>query len=223
MAKYGVMLRYPNGSPFYIDGTRPIAFLRKRTVNINNPSSGGQYGIDLDSNSGLPYMYFVYMDTDTSWAKMTSAQGRYQITCGSNTSGRSFNITIYTFGFEPPTLPKWGIAIWDEAKNLIITNETKVLKGLDRAGTNGSQSAGINTNVTLSGKRAIIPAECGFLSGIINVTPPQPWGIGASFGCYYNGSTTRVYGAPEGQLAGTVTTTASTLEAPLYIDCSLYD
>lgn len=223
MADYGAMLTYPDGSPFYIRGTLPLAFLRKRTVNIANPSSGAQYAIDLDSNAGRPYTYFFNTDTDVSWAKMTAVSGRYQITCGSNVSNRSFNITIYTFGFEAPSLPPNGIAIWDENRNLVITHETRVLQGLNRAGNNGTEQAGINVNTTLSGKKAIAPAICGFLNGRIEVVPPQPWGMAASFGCYYNGSTTRIYGAPEGQLPGTIISTSNTREAPLYIDCSLYD
>ncbi|RQM37648.1 hypothetical protein EB241_14060 [Erwinia psidii] len=69
--------------------------------------------------------------------------------------------TIYVFGAVVQTVPAWGIQINDSTGKCILTNETRVLRGINIVSPTGNAGTADYLNETVAGKKAIIPAQCG--------------------------------------------------------------
>ncbi|KIG58907.1 hypothetical protein PU45_06545, partial [Escherichia coli] len=103
-----------------------------------------------------------------------------------------FTLTAYIFAIFPQTLPKWGMAIWDAAGKLVLTNESRVLSDLQTIGTPGA-NGGINIDQTLSGPWAVAPAQLGQSIVVNNSTqPPTIYTINAYSACRFDGANTRI-------------------------------
>lgn len=111
---------------------------------------------------------------------------------GVNPYNQSFTLTAYVFAIFPQTLPNWGLAIWDAAGKLVLTNESRVLSDLQTIGTPGA-GGGINIDQTLGGSWAVAPAQLGQTIIINNATqPPTIYTINAYSACRFDGANTRI-------------------------------
>jgi len=226
MAKYGAVLTYPDGKPFYIDGTRPLALLRKQSFNLKvNDSNNAVLSLD-SANTGNLFMYFVFFNS-------TSCSGRQGVFDGNNCifaynyNGGYVSGDVYVFSiFNQPT-PKYGIAVWDSSGNSILTNETKVLKGMERCPpvvVSGARYLNYDTGIvkaasTLS-TTGLVTYRLGGGGGVTPIAQEEYYS-----GCARNGATTLLYSVP-GVVAGSggsVVSSAGYGFFPYFIDASMYD
>lgn len=163
---FGVALTDDAGNPFYIKGTMPLTLISKQTFSV---PAGGLGSAVIHQNDGVLRLFYYDTTSAGSYAYYSQdSAGIGTLTYVGNTSG--VVITLYTFGYQYQTPPKFGIAIWDNAspRRCIIHNQSKVLSNVQSLGTEGSDSAGYNTNVSLSGRWAISPIMTGYINGVIN-------------------------------------------------------
>lgn len=220
------MLTREDGTPFYIQDTIPFALVRRQTFSVDaTVNSGNGQRISLDSSNGIPYLYFVRFDQPDGWGYQQALSGTHGLVVGAFSSG-TVSGTIYVFGAVVQPVPAWGIAIYDGAGRCILTNETRVLLGINVVNPTGNAGTADYLNETISGKKAIIPARCGavvysqFIGGNI-VTQI----ITRSTGCYWNGINTIIKSNQMGRSSASiaVSSTKGSGYAPPYIECSLYD
>jgi len=220
---WGAMLRYPDGTPFYISGTIPMALVYKRDFSYSTSDYG--HGQDLEDNNDAPYIYFVRFNEEYSTAYHSPNSGKRQIIFWNN---RQDNVTgtIYCFGAVPQTPPKYGVAIWNEKNECILTNETKTLKGINVTGASGPAGTALYLNEKIPGRKAIIPGRTGTITygGIIGGRPVLALEQYAT-NCYYDGVNTIVRSTPYngGSQMVPITQNFSLNYRPAYIDCSIYD
>lgn len=201
MAKFGALLEDTEGNPFYVDDTMPLCLISKisRTLNVSNTLGGV---IPVHYNDGAVRFIFCkgnrpdvnfYYTYDASY-------GMYVVNCSAE---GNFVVDVYVFGYQYQTPPPWGMAIWDAQGRCIITNETKVLRGIQPQGTNGAESAGYNVDTTLVGEFAVAPDCLGYMSGVINQGGQvYPFVAPAYTSAYFNGSSTRIKGSFRGDTGG---------------------
>lgn len=223
---FGAMLRRQDGTPFYIDGTMPISLVRKQNFSVDaTVNSGNGQRIPLDTSSGTPYLYFVRLEQPDGWAYQQVVSGRHGIVVGAFSSGAVSGV-IYVFGAVVQPVPTWGIQINDSLGRCVLTNETRVLMGINIVNPTGNAGTADYLNETVSGKKAIIPARCGA------VVYSQVMGgnivtqiIMRSTGCYWDGSNTTIRSNQMGRSSAyiNVSSTKGSGYAPPYIDCNLYD
>lgn len=221
------MLRRADGTPFYIDGTMPMALIRVQRFELSaTANSGTGQSITLDSSTGNPHLYFIRFEQVDGWGYQCVYSGNHTMIVGASRSG-TVSGYIYVFGMQVQTPPTWGIAIYNAAGECVLTNETRVLKGLDTATPTGSPGTAVYLNEVVSGKKAIIPGKCGMMvyRGGGAGGPP---GIAAepyNTGCYWDGSNTMIASrraVRDSQIIPLVQNQGSGY-APKYIDCTLYD
>ncbi len=220
------MLTREDGTPFYIQDTIPIALVRKQTFSVDaTVNSGNGQRITLDASTGTPYLYFVRFDQSDGWAYQQAASGTHGLVVGAFSSG-TVSGTIYVFGAVVQTVPAWGIQINDSTGKCILTNETRVLRGINIVNPTGNAGTADYLNETVTGKKAIIPARCGAVvySQTIggNVVTQI---IMRSTGCYFDGTNTIIKSNQMGRSSASiaVSSTKGSGYAPPYIDCNLYD
>ncbi|WP_336996082.1 hypothetical protein [Leclercia sp. UBA7405] len=191
MADYGALISLENGNPFITPNSTPFCLYRK--VTANSVGTGGNYqGASADIPIDPSYPAIVFCKTSNA-ATVSAARVGNVIKVGSSSPrGLTHTLTAYVFAIFPQTLPKWGMAIWDEAGKLVLTNESKVLTDLVTIGTPGN-NGGINIDQTLAGSYAIVPTILG--SSLWQITVQgQPVIINSTAyaGALFNGSTTRI-------------------------------
>ncbi len=171
---YGGFLNDESGNPFYIDGTLPLRLIDVRTF-TSNPGAGffdlypddGQIRFTFVSSTAEGY-YFITQDLTnhgTNWI-LTSSVPNGTV------------ITAYIFGYSVETfLPEYGLAVWNDQGQLVITNETKVLSNIQTLGDrNSDTNSGMNLNVTLSGHWAVAPTLTGAIVGVVfQGSQPRPF------------------------------------------------
>lgn len=157
---FGALLRNKNGYLFHTKNTTPLSFLKKITV--RNSSVGV---VDSGILINQPCVMFMCNLHSSLYcpAETMSVNGRWAITYGGWSAGNStkYDLDIYVFTLiYPHPLPKnkYGMAIWDERGNCILTNETRPLCDLHSVAIAEGKSK------TLIGKWAVVP----FLSGYID-------------------------------------------------------
>lgn len=165
MANYGAFLTDQQGNPYYILDTMPLCLINKQSFTVT--AADRRFAIhDNDSvfrlvfcrsnTAGVSFGYFL----DT-------VSGKYSI---SHSGPGTYTIDVYTFGYQYQTPPKYGIAIWDSAGRCVITNETKVLRGVEVVGNQADANAsGYNATGTLAGDWAIAPDIMGSFNGVVYV------------------------------------------------------
>ncbi|PVY82777.1 hypothetical protein C7427_109177 [Pantoea ananatis] len=220
------MLSFPDGTPFYIDGTIPLALVYKRDFSFDASSTTGML---LEPNTGVPYLYFIRFNEPYSWGYQhpgaDSAAGKHVIDVGAY-SGGTVSGRLYCFGAVPQKFPAFGIAIWNANKECILTHETVTLKGLNKTGASGNAGTAVYLNETLPGTKAIAPGRTGIIIysqsvGGRPVTALEPHATA----CWLEGGNTRVASVPttrSRQIINMQSTTGNNYR-PLYIDCTLYD
>lgn len=224
MADYGAMILMDNGNPFVTPQSTPFCLYRKVVVDsvANGTAHGASASIPLDAT----YSAIAFCRTsDTAQPTYVSAiRSGSNIMVGSgNPYGQAHRLTAYIFAIFPQTLPNWGIAIWDAAGKLVLTNESRVLSDLVTIGTPGS-NGGINIDQTLSGSYAVCPGILG--STLIQVMvqgQPQVIAATAYTGCRYNGSTSRISAASSSNASGSVVGNTNNGNAIIAIKTDAYD
>ncbi|AXH43448.1 hypothetical protein MZUP3_240 [Erwinia phage vB_EhrS_49] len=190
MATWGAMLTDSAGVPFYIDGTMPLCLISNQTYSLNigggtvasqpiHANDGAVRFVFVNSPDPNVYFWYAYDSISNVWSIYASGPG-------------TFKINVYIFGYQYQTPPRWGVAIWDAQGRCVITNETKVLRGLNTIGTEGADSAGYNINTTLTGNIAVAPTMLGSVTGIIQSGGTRPFESRYYTSAYYNGSSTYI-------------------------------
>ncbi len=191
---YGAMLTDSAGVPFYIGDTMPLTLLEKRVLNVPSVSGSGTV-INLFNNDGV--IRFVFVNSN-------GAQGNRSSTCealelsggvwGLRCAGEARTVNVYIFGYQFQPVPAWGIQINDSQGRCILTNETKVLRDVQKLGDEGSDSgSGLNANFSISGEWAVAPAYTGNYSGTVS-QGGQVYPVVAQYAssARFNGSTTQI-------------------------------
>lgn len=204
MATWGAMLTDTSGVPFYIDDTLPLCLISKTTYSLNlnggtvvsqpvHPNDGAVRFIFVNSPDQNVYFWYAYDSTSGTWRVYASCQG-----------ASAFRLTVYIFGYQYQTPPTWGVAIWDAQGRCVITNETKVLRGVNPIGTEGAENAGYNINTTLTGNIAVAPAMTGAVTGIIQSGGTRPFEARYYTSAYFNGSSTLIKSVATATVSGGV-------------------
>ncbi|WP_338512177.1 hypothetical protein VRC35_06685 [Erwinia aphidicola] len=129
-----------------------------RGISVINPNDSTFRLVFCRTNvAGSSFSY--YLDTVTTGSYVVDSRG----------AGSGYTLDVYVFGYQYQTPPKYGIAIWDAAGRCVITNETKVLRGVEVVGNQADPSAsGYNATATLVGEWAVAPDVMGSFNGVIN-------------------------------------------------------
>jgi len=201
MEKFGALLEDTDGNPFYVDDTMPLCLVSKITKKLNVSNSLGGV-IQVHPNDGA--VRFVFCKGNKAevnfYYTFDSSSGMYIVNCS---GPGDFIVDVYIFGYQYQIPPAWGMAIWDTQRRCIITNQTKVLRGVQPQGSNGAESAGFNVDTTLVGEFAVAPDCLGYMSGVINQGGQvYPFMAPAYTSAYFNGTTTRIKGAFRGDTGG---------------------
>lgn len=224
---YGAILTYPDGTPFYIDGTIPLSLISVQDKSFSN----SQTSFDLGTKSSELYIYFVRMDAEdaTAYIQVNSSTGTRFLSAKRPTSNTySFSARIYCFGIQYPTPPSWGVAIYDSSGRCVLTNETNTLKGLGRTPASGTAGQASYLNESVSGMVAVTPGITGQETYRI-ATGPASWitaGVIYATTCYYNASagSTKIRSLTTIPYpGGNFVNGGGNNFRPYYIDCSLYD
>lgn len=191
---YGAMLTDSAGIPFYIGDTMPLTLLEKRVLSVGSASGSGAV-INLFNNDGT--IRFVFVNSN-------GAQGNAQSTCEAlelsggvwslRCAGAARTVNVYIFGYQFQPVPAWGIQINDSQGRCILTNETKVLRDVQKLGNEGSDAdSGFQANFTLNGEWAVAPAYTGSYVGTVS-QGGQVYPVVAQYAssARFNGSTTQI-------------------------------
>ena len=227
MGKYGVMLTFPDGTPFYIDDTIPLALVYKRDFSFDASNTTAMV---LEPNTGVPYLYFIRFNEQYSWGYqypgVGNSAGKHVIDVGAYYGG-TVSGRLYCFGaVAQPINSRYGVAIFDAQGRCILTHETRVLKGLNKTGASGNQGTATYLNETIAGRKAIAPGRTGIIiysqnvgGNIITALEPH------ATACWQDGGNTRIAAVPTTRSRQTIAINSTTGNnyRPLYIDCSVYD
>jgi len=222
---YGGQLVREDGTAFYIDGSQPFTLIRIQSFSANaTDNSGNGTGIQLDAVSGLPFLYFIRFDQADGWGYKETTNGFHFIVVGAFSSG-TVSGQIYVFGFQIQPVPAYGIAIFNEQGQCMITNETQVLRGVNVVTPTGPPATSQYLNETVPGRMAIIPGRTGaeIYSQIIGGRPVTQI-VTYSTGCYFDGTNTLIRVRPMGRSSPAISLNTSNGNgyAPAYIDVSPY-
>lgn len=197
---YGVLLRTVSNEVWVSPESIPLSLLAKKSVTVSNPQA--YTTITQSYDVGAPIIPFVRVNgTGKLWYE--TSNGVCTITIWNSTANAV--VEAYFFSISPQPIPasKYGIAIWDKDKNLILTHETKTLTDIRKIGGGGSAGDnGINTDVTLSGKWGVVPEILGSIVGVINDPSPRPFQSTVRAIAQQVGGNTRIYGFGDGGMPG---------------------
>lgn len=212
MADYGALIDV-NGNPFITPDSTPFCLYRKLTADSVANGSYQTATVTVPLDDSYPAIAFSRVrNTDYGGVALSTGRVGGMFSAGGiNPFNRPFTMDVYVFAIFPQTLPKWGMAIWDAAGKLVLTNESRVLSDLQTIGTPGN-NGGINIDQTLPGSLAVAPLTMGgTLLQNNNTQPPSIVFVQAYTCCWYNGSTSRINAAANnaGNGGGSVGTTNS--------------
>ncbi|SEL41364.1 hypothetical protein SAMN04487787_110157 [Kosakonia sacchari] len=223
MAAYGALINV-NGNPFVTPNSTPFCLYRK--VVVNSVANGTYHGASasIPVNASYPAIAFCKTsNTDQPTYVSAIRSGSNVMVSSGNPYGQSHTLTAYIFAIFPQTLPEWGIAIWDAAGKLVLTNESRVLSDLVTIGTPGN-NGGINIDQTLSGSYAVCPGILGAtLIQVMVQGQPQVIAATAYTGCRFNGSTSRISAASSSNASGSVVGNTNNGNAIIAIKTDSYD
>ena len=202
MAKYGAMISLPNGNPFVTPDSTPMTLYRKVTVNstVANDYNSASASVTINGFKGG----VAFARTSSVALIGANRVGNTLNVSAANYKLGAFTLEAYFFAIYPLTLPKWGMAIWDEAGTLVLTNESRVLSDLTTVGTPGS-GGGINIDNTLAGKWAVAPARLGAITFQTGTAPggqPTIETVDVGTACHASGSNTRIRGTSSASISG---------------------
>lgn len=185
MAQYGAYLTTTDGRAFITDDSYPLAL-----VNKGSASGTGSLTVTFTKNSNETLMPFAYTTTDAS-ISMGINNNVVSISSHPLTGNNAnYQLVVYFFGSRIQTPPAWGMAVWNDKGECILTNETRVLTDVTQILNQGDANAGVNMNQTRTGKIAIQPCYAGLYAGVVQGRPIQ---IPAAMAANYNGTSTRMF------------------------------
>lgn len=190
---YGAMIDV-NGNPFITPNSIPYALYGRYVFNSYSNGTIQQLSEYISINPSYNPMTFVRVSgTSSPTGIQTYLEGDGVRVTGANNGNNAFLVTVYVFAIFPQVLPNWGMAIWNEAGTLILTNETRVLTDIQTIGVGGS--GGININFSSSGSYAVSPARLGAVQ-LLNPggagQPPFLTSADIYTSCVYNGGSTTI-------------------------------
>lgn len=178
---YGAMIDV-NGNPFITPNSTPYALYGRYVFSSYQNNTVQQVSNYISIPASYMPMTFVRVSgTSSPTGIQTYLEGDGVRVTGANNGNNPFSVTVYVFAIFPQVLPSWGMAIWNEAGTLILTNETRVLTDIQTIG--GGGSGGININFSSGGSYAVSPARLGAVIGI---------GVDIYTSCVYSGGVTKI-------------------------------
>jgi len=222
---YGGELVREDGTAFYIDGSLPMTLIRIQGFSANaTENSGNGSSIGLDAVGASPFLYFIRFDQDDGWGYQETANGINTIIVGAFSSG-TVSGQIYVFGFQIQPVPAYGIAIFNESGQCVMTNETQPLRGVNVVTPSGPPATSQYLNEVVPGRMAIIPGRTGaeIYSQVIGGRPVVQI-ITYSTGCYFDGANSFIRVRPMGRSSPAISLNSSQGNgyAPAYIDTTPY-
>ncbi|ECF2367661.1 hypothetical protein E1890_24015 [Salmonella enterica subsp. enterica serovar Mountpleasant] len=131
---FGIYLEDEYGNPWYWDACRNFQLIEKRTHNGVSEDISYDTGVS-NSRPCFVFMQVTWVPDITSMPLMYFGKGSggkwyygFSKDADSPGAGISVNVNVFIFSDYAPTLPRYGIAIWDEKGNLAITSESKLLR-----------------------------------------------------------------------------------------------
>jgi hypothetical protein len=191
---YGAILTDSAGVPFYIGDTMPLTLLEKRVLNVPQASGSGAL-INLFNNDGA--IRFIFANSNGSQGNTLSTCEALELSGGVwslRCAGPARTVNVYIFGYQFQPIPAWGIQINDSQGRCILTNETKVLRDVQKLGDEGSDTgSGLNANFNLDGEWAVAPVYTGSYIGTVSVGG-QVYPVVAQYAssARFNGSSTQI-------------------------------
>lgn len=221
---FGALITLENGNPFITPETTPMALYQKVSVWSTQSGLDHQASASVTVPGGTSFAAFGR--TSVRSVISASRSGNTITVSGINRNIGAFLLEVYIFAVFPQTKPQWGMAIWDAAGKLILTNETRVLSDLTMVGTPGQTTGGTAIDTTLPGKWAVAPMVIG---AIVMQTGTAPGGqpviqtFGISTGCFGSGGNTRFAGASWTTATGPVIGSMNSGVALTAINTANYD
>lgn len=194
---YGAMIDV-NGNPFITPNSIPYALYGKYSFNSYEVGSGSAAVQQVSSliniqQSYMPMTFVRVSGTSSPTGIQTYLEGDGIRVTGANNGNNQFVVTVYVFAIFPQTLPDWGMAIWNEAGTLVLTNETKVLTDIETIGANGT--GGVDITFNRQGSYAVSPARLGAVQLLNPGAPGQPPFLTSAdiyTSCVYSGGSTTI-------------------------------
>lgn len=194
MADYGVLLSTTSGGVWVTPESTPIALQAKKSATLQ-ATSGFNVKVTHTFPAGKPVIPFVYT---TAECEITSTISGNTITIDFLRPTTNGVADVYFFSIFPQVKPDYGLAVWDAAGVLVLTNETRTLTDVERIGTPGvDASSGYNINVTRAGKWACIPCMLGLITGVISTGMPRPYTAIYKSIAVAEGGNTRIKARPQ--------------------------
>ena len=158
MSDFGVLLSTGSGNPFITPSSIPMSMYGKYTAQSSSNGGNSQAAVgEIPWNDAWPAMVFLKSTMPGAALGSYKASGRIGFS-GSTVNSAPFTLTAYVFGIFPQTAPAWGLCVWDENGEVILTNETRVLTDLVTVGAVGvNGQSGVTMDITLAGSYAVCP------------------------------------------------------------------
>lgn len=223
MVKYGVLLATAAGEVWVTPDSSPIALQARKTVTLLG-TSGFNTQVTHTFPSGQPVVAFVHCTVEVEITQTISGNTITVDFLRPNATGTAY---VYFFSIFPQTKPVYGLAIWNAAGTLILTNETRTLSDVVTLGTAGvNASSGYNINATLAGKWACIPTMLGLITGVVFAgSQPQAYSAIYKSMAKLEGSNTRIFARPQTTPNGNIQNVAysNMRNVIMAINCANYD
>lgn len=227
MSDFGVLLSTGSGNPFITPSSIPMSMYGKYTVPSSGNGGNSQVAtMTIPWNDSWPAMVFLKSTQVGAVLGSYKASGQIGFS-GSTVNSGPFTLTAYVFGIFPQTAPEWGLCVWDEQGQVILTNETRVLTDLvtvGQVGVNGQ--SGVTMDITMSGSYAVCPKIHGStLFQNLNAGTGQPVivNVTASSSAAFNGSGTRFTAALNQYPGGNPVGNTDTMCDLVAINTAAYD
>lgn len=224
MARYGVMLSLDNGNPFITPDSTPMTLYTKTAVastfngDFNNASSAVNI---VNHKAGV-----VFARTSAPAMITATKSGNLFTVAASNYRRSAFTLECYFFAIVPLSAPQWGIAIWDAAGTLVLTNESKVMTDLATVGTPGAATGGVNIDTIWAGKWAVNPMWLGSVlihAGSAPGGQPIIQNVNVGTGCFDDSGGTHFRGQTSTTASGSTIGTTNSGIVLTAINVSAYD
>lgn len=205
MATYGVLLTAASGQVFITPEATPLALYAKYSASSVTVNGYQEARINRSIGSGVknPIVFFSTNKPASGSPCITGGVNNGILTAQANnaTANNAFTLTAYVFGHFPQSIPtsKYGIAIWNDKGELILTHETRVLTDIRTIGQQGvNANSGINIDATLQGKWGIIGGVSGLQLWEVSGGGPggQIFPLATAFTATYDGTNTRFTSSP---------------------------
>lgn len=223
MSEFGAYLLDENGYIFYETGMDVMSFKDKITLRMND-TARTEY--DLMIPDTAPIIPFIRCNTqalrnNSPYCEITKTINKNWALSFFGGACELVDVYIFSVNVIQP-IPKYGMALFNDNGECVLTNETKRLN-VERSGEINS----LRASMVLDGSFAVYPQYSGTIicSGE-GVEQGKSWDIDCSYIALYNGTQTRIHGLAVGDDAhmGNFGSSDSNAYSPsIYIDTTPYD